>query len=408
MSRPELLRDLRLFSASPRAIGRALQRTTTLDECRATIRRQLEQRDEAFVCTLEQGIYAHPGSPYRRLFELAGIELGDAVAAIREDGADAAASAFRDAGVYVTAHEFAGRHPIVRPGLELAVSAGDFDNPQLKRTFELQTGGSGGQPRPILVDFRLPAYDGMHVALFRESAGNRSWPSAMWLPVPPGVAGLRSVVSEAAVGDPFDRWFSQSPVLPPGGSLRAAALAASATAVAAARRSRIPFPRYVPPEDAVKAARWLARMVAKTKTGYFFCFPSSAVRVCSAAREHGYDISGAHFRVGSEPLTQTKQAEIHDYIHEADNVVWVDVIENVPADALLRSVAADPFDRGALIGDPATGVGDELDVDRVLDQRPEPLLAPRDGLRAARGDRRRPSRSGQARRAAAREAARVR
>ena len=54
---------------------------------------------------------------------------------------------------------------IVRQGLELAVSAGDFDNPQLKRGFELQTGGSGGQPRPILVDFRLPAYDGMHVAL---------------------------------------------------------------------------------------------------------------------------------------------------------------------------------------------------------------------------------------------------
>ena len=213
--------------------------------------------------------------------------------------------------MYVTAHEFAGRQPIVRQGLELAVSAGDFDNPQLKRGFELQTGGSGGQPRPILVDFRLHAYDGMHVALFRESAGNRGWPSAMWLPVPPGVAGLRSAVSEAAVADPFDRWFSQSPLLPPGGSLRGAALAASATAVAAARRNRIPFPRYVPPEDAAKAARWLARAIAKTRTGYFFSFPSSAVRVCSAARERGYDISGAHFRVGSEPLTPTKQAEIH-------------------------------------------------------------------------------------------------
>jgi hypothetical protein len=311
MSRPNVLRDLRLFSASPLAIARVLRRTTTLEECRASIRRHLAEREDAFARTLEHGIYAHPTSPYRRLLEHAGIELGDAVAAVRSDGADAAASAFRDAGVYVTAHEFAGRQPIVRPGLELQVSSGDFDNPQMKRGFELQTGGSGGLPRPILVDFRLPAHDGMHLALFRESAGNRGWPSAMWLPVPPGVAGLRSVVSEAAVGETFDRWFSQTPVLPPGGSVRAAALAASATAVAAARRTRIPFPRHVPPEDADEAARWLSRALARTKTGYFFSFPSSAVRVCAAARERGYDISGAHFRVGSEPLTPAKQAEIH-------------------------------------------------------------------------------------------------
>jgi hypothetical protein len=53
----------------------------------------------------------------------------------------------------------------------------------------------------------------------------------------------------------------------------------------------------------------------------------------------------------------------------------MNVVEDAPADPVLGPVAADPFDRGALVGDPARGVRDELDVDRVLDERAEPLLA---------------------------------
>ena len=41
--------------------------------------------------------------------------------------------------------------------------------------------------------------------------------------------------------------------------------------------------------------------------GLLAATPSSAVRVCRAAAEHGLDISGSFFRMGGEPYTAAKE-----------------------------------------------------------------------------------------------------
>lgn len=57
-------------------------------------------------------------------------------------------------------------------------------------------------------------------------------------------------------------------------------------------------------------------------------------------------------------------------------VIRVDVIGGVGADHLLGLVAQDPFDRRAHVPYGAVGVGDHDDVQRILDEGVEALVAP--------------------------------
>ncbi|MGH3028982.1 MAG: hypothetical protein ACRDMW_10560 [Gaiellaceae bacterium] len=57
---------------------------------------------------------------------------------------------------------------------------------------------------------------------------------------------------------------------------------------------------------------WLARKRGEGSPAILAATPSSAVRVCRAAAEHGLDISGSFFRMGGEPYTAAKQKILAD------------------------------------------------------------------------------------------------
>ncbi len=63
---------------------------------------------------------------------------------------------------------------------------------------------------------------------------------------------------------------------------------------------------YVPLDLARKVAYHLSLMAASRKPGLLDTNVASAVRVCRAAEERGYDISGSLFRTGGEPLTNER------------------------------------------------------------------------------------------------------
>ena len=69
--------------------------------------------------------------------------------------------------------------------------------------------------------------------------------------------------------------------------------------------------------------------------------------------------------------------------HRGD-VVRVDQVARVPAEQLARLVAEHPLDRGALVADPVLAVDHRHDVERVLGERAEVLLAPAERLDRAR------------------------
>jgi len=89
-----------------------LGHTITEDEARSMIVKQLASREEAFVYVVKRAIYSQPASPYHKLLQHVGVELGDFRRLVATDGVEGALGKLHDAGVYVTPER---RHRATRP-----------------------------------------------------------------------------------------------------------------------------------------------------------------------------------------------------------------------------------------------------------------------------------------------------
>jgi hypothetical protein len=285
------------------ALRRFLRDRLSPEDCRRRIEKRLAGRQDAFLGILERGVYGNERSPYRRLLEHAGIELGDVARLVRDDGVDAALARLYDAGVHITLDEFKCRRPIERPGLELPVRVEDFDNPLLTQHYELRSGGSRSAGRRTKLDLGLLADDAAHHWLLHDANGvaERSW--SVWHTVPPGGPGIKMCLVLAKLGNPAERWFTPTEPAPRGAPRRFSAFTRTTVALS---RGAVPSPEHTPPGEAVRVARWLA---AKREAGTPAALSTSvslAVRVALAARDHGLDIAGSFFRLHNEPYTPAK------------------------------------------------------------------------------------------------------
>jgi hypothetical protein len=104
------------------------------------------------------------------------------------------------------------------------------------------------------------------------------------------------------------RWFSQ--VDPAAAGLHARYVW-SARALAWGGRlagRRLPSPEFVPPERAVRIARWMQTLLQRGQTPQLHTFSSSAVLLCRAAEAAGLDLAGAEVTLIGEPFTPARQA----------------------------------------------------------------------------------------------------
>ena len=163
--------ELRFAASYARRLRSYLRRPPDQDSGSARLERQLAARSATFLSILRRGVFENASSPYRRLFDWAGIAYGDVVAAVGDAGLEGTLERLHDDGVFVAWDEFKGKRPLTRPGLELSVSAADFDNPLGARHYEARTGGSNGFSRRILVDLGLLEHESSYHALFFAAAG---------------------------------------------------------------------------------------------------------------------------------------------------------------------------------------------------------------------------------------------
>lgn len=304
------LRDLRMFLRYARGLRGHLKHPLSRADCRRLLDEQMSQRQEHLLRILEFGVYANASSPYRRLLEHAGIELGDVREMVADVGVDGALHRLYDGGVYVTVEEVRGDKPVRRRGLEFATEAHDFDNPWLAGRYEARSGGSRSAGRRTLVDLDGIGSENAHWPIFDEAFGLTDAPMAIWVPAPPGYGGLWNVLAHARRGKRTERWFSHSQPDRSPASLRDRLV--TRTTVLAGRMwgPGIPMPEHVSPDDPGPVARWLADRAGAGTPALLITYPSSAVRVCGAARELGLDISGTFFMVGGEPLTRDKAVAV--------------------------------------------------------------------------------------------------
>jgi hypothetical protein len=301
-------RELRATGGFLRGLGPFLGRPPDLADARRRLDRQTAARERTFADVLQRAVFGNPASPYRRLFEWAGIGPGDVATMLAEEGLDGSLERLHDAGVYVTLEEFKGLRPLRRPGLEVQVRAGDFDNPLTARQYEARTGGSTGAARPIRVDLDLLEHEAAYHALFFAGAGATEQPLAIWHLAPPGAVGIKTALIQARLGRPAERWFSQSRLRDV--ALKHAAFARATISIASLWGARIPAPEYTPAEDVLRVASWLADKRASRTPAILVTTPSACVRTCGAAIDGGLDIAGTLFVVVGEPYTPAKAAVV--------------------------------------------------------------------------------------------------
>jgi hypothetical protein len=300
MSVPQITEDLRRFLRYP----------LTGEQARAAITRRLRQRERSFLHVMRRAVYGSPRSPYRALLQHVGVAFADLAQSVARDGLEATLGRLYEAGVYLTVEEFKGRHPIRRPGLELTVGPRDFDNPLVVEHFEARTGGSHGHAILVPMDLRMLTHEATSVHFYLEGFGLRDWPVACWRGVPPVISGVRMMLSYAKLGLPVERWFAQNKLPETPETAASVRFTRDLVEATCAVGSPLPEPEYVHQDDAVTIARWLADWRAAGRAAHLDTNSSSGVRVCLAALEHGLDISGSFFRLGSEPYTDAKAAVV--------------------------------------------------------------------------------------------------
>src|SRR5262245_12527857 len=161
----------------------------------APLRHQLAHRDEIFLQTLREAVFADSGSLYSQLFRLARCTPEDFERAVRRDGLEAALEAIRRAGVWVSHDEFKGKRPLVRDGVEIPCDPTRFLNPLARGTI---AGASSGSRSKGTLTFRSRSHeyyrDG-HMALLRDEFATQEKSMVMVRDTLPSVTGLIIAVS---------------------------------------------------------------------------------------------------------------------------------------------------------------------------------------------------------------------
>jgi hypothetical protein len=300
-----VLDQLQEFRRYHAGLGTFLRTPLTQAECLERVRRGLADREQSFLDVVERGVFAQPVSPYRRLFDHAGIELGDVARLVDEHGVDQAVERLYGAGVYVTLGEFRGMRPIERAGLSFEVTSSDFDNPLTTPVRRVTTGGSRSPGRQVLLNFDHLERGVLYFVLLAAAHGLADRSEAIWRPLP-SRTGLNNALRSVKLRRPLEKWFTQTRFGQRPYPVRGAAL--TWYVLLACRRSGtpIPMPEHVPFGRAEHIARWLEAKARRGTPAVFSAPVGSAVRLCLAAREHGIDIAGTFFRTGGEPLTPAR------------------------------------------------------------------------------------------------------
>jgi hypothetical protein len=299
-------RDLRPAWRFARGYRRFVSEPVDARAARARVADRLARREQRFLDLARDRIYAHEGSPYRPLLRAAGCELEDLRSMVRGDGLEATLGRLAEAGVRVSIDEFKARRPIRRGALTFEVDEADFDNPFLAPALEAQSGGTRSAGTRVLVDLDFIAALADDTALTFEAHGLWDYTQAVWLPV----GGTASIVVHlyARLGRPVARWWTQAGPAALGPRRRQwERFTRIWTRLAGA-----PLPRaeHAPLSEAATIARWMAGQIGRGARPCLTTYASSAVRVCHATREQGFDLAGAVFLTIGEPMTEAKRRVI--------------------------------------------------------------------------------------------------
>lgn len=305
-----LISDAIKYSRLALGLRGFLSSTITLEESQQRIAERLRNREQNFLSLVQKGIYQNPRSPFLKLLELAGCQYGDIESLVNKDGIETTLQKLLAEGVYLSWEEFKGRKEVVRGGKRFQFKARDFDNPLLPVYYQKQSSGSRSAGTRSNFEPRYLLEKSYYEPIMLANDNALDLPRGLWYPVLPAAAGIGNALRYWKIGQPAARWFSPVDERQVQSSLTNRLAMRYIIYGSRLWGAKLPRPEYVGLSEVVKVARWIADTKQRHGCCCFNCYVSPAVKVCQAAIEHGLDISGTHFIVGGEPLTEVKRRQI--------------------------------------------------------------------------------------------------
>ncbi len=275
----------------------------TLADAERSIQEGTRVRAARLLHLIDRAIFAHPRSPYFKLFRAAGCEPGDVRALLRREGVEGALRRLYESGVYVSYEELKGIVPAVRGSRTFVFRDADFDNPLVTPHLHSRTGGSGWKPSRIVIDLDLIAQMAPHWAIWFAAHGVLGQPLVFISPYYP--AAVTHQLMCARFGSRFVKWFSTG-----GGGSPAYRLACAYVHGMMRRTGAFPKPEPVSADDMGPVAEYLAGLVAGGARPAVNTSASMAARASLAAHARGLSLRGVTFLLGAEPLTPARKVTI--------------------------------------------------------------------------------------------------
>jgi hypothetical protein len=298
------VRDIQSIFQTTVALHRYVRHKITRQEAFDGVKRRMENRQQNFLQTAREMVYAYSQSPYRALLLWAGCQYGDLETNVRRHGVEATLTKLKDAGVYVSLEEFKSKTPICRNGLTIEASETDFDNPLCHKVSILaSTSGSRSKGVQVAYNWEFLNEEAENELLFYDGYGLLGIPLAFWLPVLPCVSGIHNLLMNIKYHKIPDTWFSQLQAGDANISRQNRTAINNILLCCKILRYPVPRPEFAGVDDAEKVARWVEAAAKKKGRCMVRTYASSAVRLIQAAIEKGIDISGNVVITGAEPLT---------------------------------------------------------------------------------------------------------
>jgi phenylacetate-coenzyme A ligase PaaK-like adenylate-forming protein len=293
---PELLSFARFLIGLPPF----LRSPISFDEAEATVRDNVVGREQRLIDKLESAVFSYARSPYKKLFDYAGLTRADVVGRIRTLGVEPALEEFRSRGVYVTWDEFKGRQAARRGGQAFHFKPEDFDNPIMRPSLSTASSGSSGAPVRVGNDLEDNTQSCVDWAVLFRAWGLEESPLLFWTADYAGMAIRYLKCSK--IGKDYERWFISSPVTKPGEKFRAR-LVHGYTAFWAGYPKAEPAPLHAC--EPVLAC--LLDYLDQGRRPILNCTPSGALELSRRAIQAGRSLQGVYFLLGAEPLSDARE-----------------------------------------------------------------------------------------------------
>jgi hypothetical protein len=287
----------------------------TLQQANETLKRSLDQREQAFLDLVRTHVYCRTESPYLKLFRMAGCDFADLETHVRRRGLEKSLQKLAEEGGYLTADEFRGKKDVIRGGQRFRVSRKHLEVQDLNQGMIL-TQSSGTKNQPLRHPLSLGRLEQMSVltCIFLSAHDLLSHTHAIYDAILPASGGIRHLLRYAKCGTRVDSWYA--PRVPMNDLPEAAFhylmmyLVVMVSKLCAG--TGVPWPQFLDRRDPRRIVHWA---VEKMRSGESCCVRtvvSNAVRVAHAAKEMGVSLKGSKFIVSGEPLTEFKRAIIEE------------------------------------------------------------------------------------------------